>query len=139
MPPGITKEGKNNRFKPGESGNPSGRPKLPPELAGIALFTKDEIQRTISKYLRCGKKELQALMKDDSISSFEGIVVSIISKAAETGDYTRLNFLFDRGGNKEKDEKTIKIEQQTADEAVKDKIVKSMSKEEINKLLAQDV
>ena len=37
-------------FKPGQSGNPGGLPKLPESLRGIAVLLPREIHRLIAKY-----------------------------------------------------------------------------------------
>ena len=54
----------------GQSGNPSGRPKLPKNLKAVKEFTTEEIRRIIAKYLRMTIKELQPLMLDKTIPMF---------------------------------------------------------------------
>jgi hypothetical protein len=51
-------------YKPGQSGNPGGRPKLPEHLRLIKVFTGEEIQRIIARH---GRSTLQNLLdiKDD--------------------------------------------------------------------------
>jgi Family of unknown function (DUF5681) len=49
-----------NQYKPGQSGNPGGRPKLPEHLRLIKAFTAEEIQRIIAKH---GRSTLDNILK----------------------------------------------------------------------------
>lgn len=99
-------------FKPGVSGNPSGRPILPDELRAIRSLNQVEACKLISKYARMTKDELLKAVDDESTPVIELSIASIFSKCVENGDYTRLSFLLDRAIGKvpsiaESDEETL--------------------------------
>lgn len=87
---------KDTRFKPGISGNPGGRPKLPPHLKKVREFTADEIRRIISMYGRMEREELQAVVKNPATPMFDLMVAGIYAQAAKSGDYARAAWLVDR-------------------------------------------
>lgn len=93
---GGTPENLRPPFPPGVSGNPGGRPKLPPELRAIKELTAEEINRTIAKYARMTKAELSAAITHADTPIYELHIASILATGAKIGDPSRLGFLFDR-------------------------------------------
>lgn len=96
-----------NPFKKGQSGNPSGRPKLPPHLLKIKPYMHEEIERTIAKYMRLEKGKLQKILKEESdkLPMFEAMVCSILANAYKSGDYSKVEFLLSRTVGKARDKK----------------------------------
>lgn len=76
------------RFKPGESGNKSGRPKN--------LLTKDRVSAILSRFSGMTRSELEQVSKDPKATMIELTIGAIFAKAATTGDYSRLEFLLQR-------------------------------------------
>lgn len=83
-------------YQPGQSGNPSGRPALPEALRSVHELTKDEVKRTISKYLRANARELAETKVDKDAPSLDVWLASGILKGIAHGDFTRLAFMLDR-------------------------------------------
>lgn len=84
------------QFKPGQCGNPSGRPALPPELRAIRELTKDEVRRLFSKALRTCVPELEKLKADMAAPAIDVWLASGILKGIDQGDFTRMAFLVER-------------------------------------------
>lgn len=96
-------------FVPGQSGNPSGRPKLPTDLKNAKKMDRIEIDRTLSSYLRKTKDELSEIARDPKATALQLFVLSIITKGITEGDQSRLNFLFDRIIGKVKEEIDVSV------------------------------
>jgi uncharacterized protein DUF5681 len=84
------------RFKPGQSGNPGGRPKLPEDVREAKRLTQAALERTLNDFLFMDREALQARLKEPSAPMIEVIIGSIIAKAATGSDQMRLAFLLDR-------------------------------------------
>lgn len=88
-------------WKPGESGNPNGRPrKMVSQVlkdlddAGIEHVTKEQVRGAIEVLLNCQKDDLMQYANDESHSTLIRIVARHLIKA---GDNERLfNMLLDR-------------------------------------------
>lgn len=96
-------------FKPGQSGNPGGRPKLPEDVKQAKLMNRIELTRLVNKLVRMTPDELTAAIKDSKASSMDIMIGRIIVKAVQQGDPVRLNFLLDRLVGKVKDEFDISV------------------------------
>lgn len=105
------------KWKPGQSGNISGKPKQ--------LLTKDKVSALMGKFSLMSRRELKDFVANDDAPIVEVAVAAIYLKAASDGDFTRLNFLLDRSIGKVKDE----IEQ----------TVKSISDEELDKIPREQI
>ncbi len=85
-----------SKFKPGQSGNPGGRPKLPGDIAEARKLNQHELERVINKYIWMTKDGLKAAAKDPDTTVMELMVASIVASAIEKGDQMRLEFILAR-------------------------------------------
>jgi hypothetical protein len=90
-------------WKPGQSGNPSGMPRIPDALRGIHSLTQLEVVKVVSKYARMTREELQRAITATDIPMLELAVASVFAQSAKRGDYQRLAFLLDRAIGKPKE------------------------------------
>jgi hypothetical protein len=83
-------------WKKGQSGNPGGGRKLPPELLPIKEINRYEVKRVISKIFAMEPMQLIEHLKDPHISAHELLVGKIFAEAVKSGDHSRLEFLYNR-------------------------------------------
>jgi hypothetical protein len=90
---------KDGQFKPGKSGNPSGRPALPPEVRKSLRLTNEEFVRVASEYMLLTREEINKRVAEPTASVVELLVGNLIDSAItpRTDDYLRaLSLLLDR-------------------------------------------
>jgi len=80
------------KWKPGQSGNPSGRPK--------GIIRSDEVQALLGRLWKLTREELQKIVQDPKSTMGEIMVASVMARAAKDGDASRLQFLLDRAVGK---------------------------------------
>lgn len=108
------------QFKPGQSGNPKGRPVLPPELRAIKILTPLELSAYVSKYAKMPAIEMKEAVLNPTLPMIELVIANIFMRAVEQGDYQRLAFLLDRavGRPKEIITEPDKFESMTNDDLI---------------------
>lgn len=109
-------------FKPGQSGNPAGKPK--------GTLSSAEVSALMGKFCKKSRVELQAIIQDEKSTMLEIMVASVMAKAAKDGDYARLAFLLDRsvGKVKEEIEQTVRsISDEDLDKIPRDALIKLVS------------
>lgn len=84
------------RYPKGVSGNPNGRPKLPADLKKARKLNQIEVGRIINKYMNESIEFIKEEMDTPGTSALEALLGKIIIEAHKHGDYSRVNFLFDR-------------------------------------------
>lgn len=84
------------RFKPGQSGNPGGKPR--------GLLTADKVSGIIGQFFDKTLEELQAIMDNPKATMGEKMVASAMLKSAETGDFNRVEPILQRGIGKVKEQ-----------------------------------
>jgi DNA-binding sugar fermentation-stimulating protein len=94
MAKGIKTGGRN--FKKGVSANPKGRTRLPSEIVEARKLNRDSLEVALNKYLHMKRDALQAAIKNPDTPMLDVMIASIIAKAVQTGDNTRLDFLLNR-------------------------------------------
>jgi hypothetical protein len=90
-------------WKKGQSGNPKGKPKRDPDVIAATKLTRENVERAISKYLKCSYEDLKKLIAEKKGQNVELIIARIIEKAISSADYQGMNFLLDRLIGKVKD------------------------------------
>lgn len=108
------------QFKKGQSGNPSGKPKV--------VFTAEELRKRIAKALSFNKEQLAEILHDKKSTSLDLVLASVIAKAIKDGDINKMEYLFNRSIGKVKD--TLDVTQN---------ILTDMSREEILKKAQQAI
>lgn len=88
-------------WQKGVSGNPKGRPSIPPEFQGMRILTPMEVTCMITKYARMTYEQL--CESDPKASSLELAIRSVLMTSIEKGDFTRLEFLLSRSIGKVKE------------------------------------
>ena len=83
-------------FKPGQSGNPSGKPR--------GLLTRSQVEALISKFSSLTRDQMQVVIQNPKSTMIEIMVASIMAKASKDGDYSRLQFLLERSIGKVKEQ-----------------------------------
>lgn len=87
---------KKHQFKKGQSGNPSGAKKLPPELKKAATMTKVETLQRLVSFLQMDIYGLEEVLKDKSRSVMDHWIARICLVGIKEGDNRRLDFMLDR-------------------------------------------
>ncbi len=118
-------------WKPGQSGNPTGRPKIPEHLRGILALMPDEVSRMIAKYARMDRAELGLMLETKAMPMLEACIAKIFQESYAKGDFTRLSFLLDRAIGK------VPAVQPTDDEAAALQEIRDLSNEELIKLVKE--
>jgi len=83
-------------FKPGESGNPRGRPRIRDNLKEVKLLSKTEMRRLIQKIVDMTPEELEVISKDKTVPALEMMLASVAYEAIRKGDQAKINFLLER-------------------------------------------
>ena len=92
------------QFKKGQSGNPKGRPKDPPDLKEAKQLCKKSLTKTLNKYLFKTKSELLVDAKNPETTMLEHVVIKVLVLAEKHGDHKRLDWLIERIIGKVKEE-----------------------------------
>ncbi len=83
-------------WKPGESGNPNGRPKVPSDVKQARKLNKVKVERILNRFLAMDRQELERIKTDPSTPILDLFVAGLVAKGVSQGDHKRLEFIFDR-------------------------------------------
>lgn len=83
-------------FKPGESGNPYGRPRLPGAVAEARKLNKVELERILNKYIYLNMQEMQFCANDPTTPAIDLIVIKMVLESIKRGDHVRLETILNR-------------------------------------------
>lgn len=83
-----------NAWQKGQSGNPSGRPKLPDQTQRLREQGKVEAIEALAKVMSMTLAEISRLPKDPTASAALLLAGSVMHKAIKTGCPVRANFIF---------------------------------------------
>lgn len=100
-------------FKPGQSGNPNGRPKLPEDIRKASQLTNEEFIRIANRFFSMTRGEIQETLQDPKATLLELIVGGIAAKAAKDHDHYRAEFLLQRTIGKVKDQLEVTMPKPT--------------------------
>jgi hypothetical protein len=92
------------RWKPGQSGNPAGGPKDPPEIKKIKNLTKIELIEVANLIIKGNLDELMDLKDNPDASVLQVMIAGVAIRVMKKGDMTALDILLNRLIGKVKDE-----------------------------------
>jgi hypothetical protein len=75
------------QFKPGQSGNPSGRPKMDPKARVLKELTLQSYQKCIEAVCTGNIAALAAMADDPEVSALQAGIASSLARAIREGDY----------------------------------------------------
>lgn len=81
-------------WKPGQSGNPAGRP--PEAHPNLVRFTKKAVQETFAQLMLLPQEELNRIRDDQQESGIRAAVASVIMRARARGQLSDLDAMIDR-------------------------------------------
>jgi len=82
-------------WKPGERGNPAGRPPVPADVKEARRLNQVELERVMNKYLYMSMRRLERKKEDSRTRGIDRIVIGIILKGTK-GNVPCLNILAER-------------------------------------------
>lgn len=86
------------RFKPGVSGNPLGRAKVPDDILEARKQNKNEFERGLHKIVGFTQAQLDAVVEDPNSSAMQLLLAKIWNLAIRNGDEKRATFLLSHMG-----------------------------------------
>lgn len=84
------------KFKPGQSGNPKGRPPLNPIQRALKNLTVETYRDVIQAVCTGNLDNLKAMVEDPSISALQVGVARAFLKAMQAGDYAVIERIAER-------------------------------------------
>lgn len=99
---------KKNQFKPGVSGNPAGRPPVPPAIHAIRRMTHAQVAEIGTVLLEGDLAAIEAITRDPKASVLKVWIASLIVTSLNKGDASIFNAIMDRIVGKVRDR--LKIE-----------------------------
>lgn len=84
------------KFPKGVSGNAKGRPKTPEDIKKARKYNQVELERLVNKYLYMSVKALRTRKNREDLQVADKIVVNMLLKALEDGDFSRLEWISKR-------------------------------------------
>jgi hypothetical protein len=110
----MSERDEKGKFKPGYSGNIAGKPALSPELRMVRDLTPNYVKKIISKLALMDRASLMAWLEkpgeEAGPNNLEMVVASILVKATQDGDHSKLNFLLDRTIGKVVEQKIVTLQ-----------------------------
>lgn len=94
---------KGRRFKPGESGNPNGRPPTSPEVKALRKITTEALEEIGDLILSGNKPKLQDIAASLTEPAIRVIYAKAACNAMAKGDVTSLELILNRVVGKVKD------------------------------------
>ena len=91
----VTRDEK-GKWLPGTTGNPLGRPKTHQDILDAKRLNRNELERTLARFLTMTPEELKAIKENPNSTITELLLYSIITNAINKGDHQRFSFLLDR-------------------------------------------
>lgn len=76
-----------HKFKPGQSGNPNGRPKKIATILKVSGYTKDDIRDAFEEVGWQNLEDLQAVIDDPAKPAIIKVIARAFIKGAEKGDF----------------------------------------------------
>jgi len=83
-------------FKPGQSGNPRGRPPLSREARELRALTSDQYIKLVTKFFHMTRSEFEEAQQNPLATKLEIFVMKIIQEGEKRGDQWRLEALLNR-------------------------------------------
>ena len=101
--------GKKNKtsFKPGQSGNLNGRPKLPEEVKEARKYTREQFEVLIADFGDKTTEELLQIARNGKSKSREALLASIIAHGIKKGCQARMGYVMDQSIGKVKDNVSV--------------------------------
>ena len=100
---------KEHQFKPGQTGNPAGKAKMPEELQKANKLSAKKFIEYVNRYVNMNRSEIKEDLERKEATMLELLVGGMISKAVSTQDPVRANFILDRTIGKVIDKMEIEI------------------------------
>lgn len=111
MAAGRKTGGKN--FVKGQSGNPNGRPALPPELRKKRKLSYADYIDSIQFFATADKAEVEQAVQDESVPFYKHLIAIVLWQAKITGNMTQYFQLIDRLFGKTKESVDVSIKKPT--------------------------
>lgn len=98
-------------FKPGESGNPGGRPPMTPEEKQLRKLTKGRVAHLLNQTCRLTEDAMRNRYRDPLTPALEKVFLKVVLDALEPeGDSVKAaNFILDRTIGKVKEEVDLSV------------------------------
>jgi hypothetical protein len=85
-----------HKWQKGQSGNPSGGVKLPPEIKEFKKLSTKETIKILTNCIFMNREELSTRLHDPKTPAIELLICRILGRGIEKGDERVLNMMLDR-------------------------------------------
>ena len=84
------------RFKPGQSGNPNGRPPIPEDVKKARKLNQAEFERVVNDLIGMSVERLEQIAEAKSTPVLHALIARILLKGIDERSRTELNYFVER-------------------------------------------